>query len=170
MATCAWGQPAPNCECRTDPARPVGVQPAPTRTQPDRIGAFDEFDAVAVPPAPHSGADEGGWQLAADRPVRCTLGGRQTRSGFHPERWIFAHAVTIGGYAPRLPTLTISTAYAVGGLVPGFWRLECDMPRSVNSGATIELSVCLSTLCSARAELRYIGGVARRCALYGRTT
>jgi hypothetical protein len=160
-----------------------------------------------------------------------------------PERRIFAHAVTIGGHAPRLPTLTItswdrlgqgrlpwlcSSSFArsnPGLLVSGpacsgisqpavtpnvnilshapivsewhvaavsgehvvdvdlfgtsvfryllmvstslstsfvavrtpledmflaFRRLACDMPRSVNSGATIELSVCLSTLCSAR--------------------
>src|SRR5215472_3903869 len=51
-----------------------------------------------------------------------------------------------------------------------FRRLACDMPRSVNSGATIELSVCCRRCARQGAELRSIGGVARRCALYGRTT
>ena len=51
-----------------------------------------------------------------------------------------------------------------------FRRLACDMPRSVNSGATIELSVCCRRCARQGAEHRSIGGVARRCALYGRTT
>jgi len=69
-----------------------------------------------------------------------------------------------------LSTSFVAVRTPLEDMLLAFRRLACDMPRSVNSGATIELSVCCRRCARQGAELRSIGGVARRCALYGRTT